>query len=169
MIYRTYQYFSSQGSAAFETRVLQQVVRIERLLLRAHLFTTSDAGKHVETAHRIHWYHVLDLKKKKQIMTRIRSRLQIILSSIYIGITYFLTNQPLEWDRGIKFAIVCFMVSLSSESMAYAISSQFSVTVSHHKNRRCISMFFTVKTRYDAKTQENVTPNRYYFDPEFPK
>ncbi|KAL5244262.1 hypothetical protein ACI65C_011672 [Semiaphis heraclei] len=54
--------------------------------------------------------------------------MQIILSSIYIAITYFLTNQPLEWERGIKFSVVCFMVSLSSESLAYAISSQFNVT-----------------------------------------
>ncbi|XP_022179152.1 ATP-binding cassette sub-family G member 4-like [Myzus persicae] len=54
--------------------------------------------------------------------------MQIILSSIYIAITYFLTNQPLEWERGIKFSVVCLMVSLSSESLAYAISSQFNVT-----------------------------------------
>ncbi|CAI6349564.1 unnamed protein product [Macrosiphum euphorbiae] len=54
--------------------------------------------------------------------------MQIILSSVYIAITYFLTNQPLEWERGIKFSVVCLMVSLSSESLAYAISSQFNVT-----------------------------------------
>lgn len=54
--------------------------------------------------------------------------MQIILSSVYIAITYFLTNQPMEWDRGIKFSVVCLLVSLSSESMAYAISSQFNVT-----------------------------------------
>ncbi|KAE9541600.1 hypothetical protein AGLY_003591 [Aphis glycines] len=54
--------------------------------------------------------------------------MQLILSSVYIVITYLLTNQPLEWERGIKFSVVCLMVSLSSESMAYAISSQFNVT-----------------------------------------
>lgn len=54
--------------------------------------------------------------------------MQLILSSVYIAITYLLTNQPLEWERGIKFSVVCLMVSLSSESMAYAISSQFNVT-----------------------------------------
>ncbi|XP_050422487.1 ATP-binding cassette subfamily G member 4-like [Adelges cooleyi] len=54
--------------------------------------------------------------------------MQILLSSVYIAITYCLTDQPLEMSRVIKFSVVCLLVSLSSESMAYAISSQFSVT-----------------------------------------
>uniref|UniRef100_A0A2S2QQM8 ATP-binding cassette sub-family G member 4 n=1 Tax=Sipha flava TaxID=143950 RepID=A0A2S2QQM8_9HEMI len=53
---------------------------------------------------------------------------QLILSSVYIVITYFLTNQPLEWDRMLKFYVICVMVSLSSESLAYALSSQLNVT-----------------------------------------
>ncbi|VVC33532.1 AAA+ ATPase domain,P-loop containing nucleoside triphosphate hydrolase,ABC transporter, conserved site,ABC [Cinara cedri] len=54
--------------------------------------------------------------------------MQFILSFVYIIITYLMTDQPLEWERGIKFSIVCLMVSLSSESIAYAVSSQFNVT-----------------------------------------
>jgi hypothetical protein len=37
--------FSSPRSPAVETRVLQPLVRAERLLLRAHLFATPGAGK----------------------------------------------------------------------------------------------------------------------------
>lgn len=41
-----------------------------------------------------------------------------------------MTDQPVELDRILKFTIVCLMISLSSESMAYAVSSQLNVTVS---------------------------------------
>ncbi|XP_050541164.1 ATP-binding cassette subfamily G member 4-like isoform X2 [Daktulosphaira vitifoliae] len=54
--------------------------------------------------------------------------LQIALATIYISLTYWFTDQPLEIERILKYFIVCVIVALSSESMGYAISSQFSVT-----------------------------------------
>ncbi|XP_050541167.1 ATP-binding cassette sub-family G member 4-like isoform X2 [Daktulosphaira vitifoliae] len=54
--------------------------------------------------------------------------LAIFLTSVFICITYFLTGQPLELNRILKYFLVCLIVALSAESMGYTISSCFGIT-----------------------------------------
>lgn len=60
-------------------------------------------------------------------LTLTRVPIQIGLGTIYIGLTYFLTNQPMEWERCIKFLVVCHLVSFSSEGLGFAISARLSI------------------------------------------
>lgn len=52
---------------------------------------------------------------------------QIVLGTIYIILTYVMTDQPMEWERCIKFLVVCHLVSCCSESLGLAISARLSI------------------------------------------
>lgn len=64
-------------------------------------------------------------------MTLINMPIQMVLSSMYIGVVYTMTNQPLEFDRIIMFFSVCVMIALISESIGLAISSTLNIIVSN--------------------------------------
>ncbi|XP_014474845.1 PREDICTED: ATP-binding cassette sub-family G member 1-like [Dinoponera quadriceps] len=52
---------------------------------------------------------------------------QIVLSLIYLTLVYFITGQPLEWQRCSMFFSTCFLCAFIAESMAYSIASVFNV------------------------------------------
>lgn len=54
----------------------------------------------------------------------------MLLTSIYIVLTYVLTDQPMEWDRFIKFMAVGLMMAVISESLGLAISARLNIVVS---------------------------------------
>jgi hypothetical protein len=54
---------------------------------------------------------------------------QIVLGSIYIVLAYVLTDQPLEWERGVKFGVMCLLMAILSESFGLAIASRLSIVV----------------------------------------
>ncbi|CAH0387257.1 unnamed protein product [Bemisia tabaci] len=56
-----------------------------------------------------------------------RIPLQMMLSTVYIVLAYFLTDQPMEWSRGLKFAAICYLIAITSEGMALTISSRLSI------------------------------------------
>ncbi|XP_054261169.1 ATP-binding cassette subfamily G member 4-like [Macrosteles quadrilineatus] len=56
-----------------------------------------------------------------------RIPIQIILGCIYIALAYVLTDQPLEWERGIKFCVICLMMGIISESLGLAIASRLNI------------------------------------------
>lgn len=55
---------------------------------------------------------------------------QIVLASLYVGIVYFLTDQPLELQRISMFFVTCILIGLISESIGLAISSTLNILVS---------------------------------------
>ncbi|RZC42506.1 ABC tran, AAA 21, and/or DUF258 domain containing protein, partial [Asbolus verrucosus] len=52
----------------------------------------------------------------------------IILSIIFSGNVYFLTDQPKEADRFIGFSLICVSIALTSQGLGYFIGSLFSAT-----------------------------------------
>ncbi|XP_075225271.1 ATP-binding cassette sub-family G member 4-like isoform X2 [Lycorma delicatula] len=53
--------------------------------------------------------------------------LQIIFSVGYIIMTYVMTDQPMEYERMLKFILVCLMISFASEAMGFAISARLNI------------------------------------------
>ncbi|GLV33100.1 uncharacterized protein CBL_10447 [Carabus blaptoides fortunei] len=60
-------------------------------------------------------------------MTLINMPIQILLATMYIGVVYTVTNQPLELQRVVMFLTVCVMIGLISESIGLAISSTLNI------------------------------------------
>lgn len=62
---------------------------------------------------------------------------QIGLSSIYIVMVYLITGQPMEWERAIKFSVICLMIAIVSECFGLAIASRLNIVVSNVVQDRC--------------------------------
>uniref|UniRef100_A0A1B6G7Z6 ABC transporter domain-containing protein n=1 Tax=Cuerna arida TaxID=1464854 RepID=A0A1B6G7Z6_9HEMI len=60
-------------------------------------------------------------------LTISRIPIQIMLSSIYIVLAYTMTDQPMEWERGIKFCMICLLTAIISESLGLAIASRLNI------------------------------------------
>ncbi|KAL3266092.1 hypothetical protein HHI36_010278 [Cryptolaemus montrouzieri] len=70
------------------------------------------------------WY---DLGPYYLALTVVSIPVQMILTLIYIAITYTLTDQPMEADRIIWFYIVCILTVLVAESFGLLVGSVFSI------------------------------------------
>ncbi|XP_011252169.1 ATP-binding cassette sub-family G member 1 [Camponotus floridanus] len=68
------------------------------------------------------WYN---LSAYYWALTIISIPLQILLGFIYLSIVYFITGQPLEWQRCIMFFSTCFICAFIGESIGYNIASIF--------------------------------------------
>lgn len=60
-------------------------------------------------------------------LTISRLPFQIIQGALYISIVYFMTDQPLETERVVKFVAIICLVCLSSEAFGLAISSRLNI------------------------------------------
>lgn len=55
---------------------------------------------------------------------------QLMCSFIYVAIVYFMTNQPMELERILKFTMIITLIALASEALGLAISSRLDIVVS---------------------------------------
>nr|QIK02748.1 ATP-binding cassette sub-family G member 1-like protein [Nilaparvata lugens] len=70
------------------------------------------------------WY---DLNPYFFAMTFCQLPLQIVFGIGYALLTYFMTDQPMEYERVLKFILVCLMISIVSEAMGLAISARLNI------------------------------------------
>nr|AIN44110.1 ATP-binding cassette sub-family G member 1-like protein [Laodelphax striatellus] len=70
------------------------------------------------------WY---DLNPYFFAMTFCQLPLQIVFGIGYSLLTYFMTDQPMEYERVLKFILVCLMISIVSEAMGLAISARLNI------------------------------------------
>lgn len=52
---------------------------------------------------------------------------QLLFSGAYIGTVYYLTSQPMEFQRMIMFVSICVLTSLVAQSMGFLIGAGLSV------------------------------------------
>ncbi|KAL1117724.1 hypothetical protein AAG570_004039 [Ranatra chinensis] len=71
------------------------------------------------------WYH---FNSYYSALVLSRLPIQIILTFVYIIITYTMTNQPMEWNRVAMFMVVSLLTVLVSECFGLIISSQLNIT-----------------------------------------
>lgn len=53
--------------------------------------------------------------------------LQIVLGTFYIGLVYILTDQPMEYERMLRFYTVCILTGIISESLGLLIAAQLTM------------------------------------------
>lgn len=53
--------------------------------------------------------------------------LQFLFSSVYVIVVYYLTSQPMEWQRVTMFVCICVLTSLVSQSLGLLIGAGMSV------------------------------------------
>ncbi|XP_065221841.1 ATP-binding cassette subfamily G member 4-like isoform X2 [Planococcus citri] len=53
--------------------------------------------------------------------------LQIILALFYAPVSYIISGQPFEWNRGARFSIICIYMAIVSESMGFVIAAMLNV------------------------------------------
>lgn len=74
---------------------------------------------------------------------------QIGLSSIYIVMVYLITGQPMEWERAIKFSVICLMIAIVSECFGLAIASRLNIVVSNMQFKNVVPCYKNI-CRYPA-------------------
>uniref|UniRef100_A0A1B0D4K2 ABC-2 type transporter transmembrane domain-containing protein n=1 Tax=Phlebotomus papatasi TaxID=29031 RepID=A0A1B0D4K2_PHLPP len=52
---------------------------------------------------------------------------QILFSSVYVGVVYYLTSQPMEWTRVSMFVLICLLTSLVAQSLGLLMGAGLSV------------------------------------------
>ncbi|XP_055683520.1 ATP-binding cassette sub-family G member 4 isoform X2 [Lutzomyia longipalpis] len=52
---------------------------------------------------------------------------QILFSSVYVGVVYYLTSQPMEWTRVTMFVLICLLTSLVAQSLGLLMGAGLSV------------------------------------------
>lgn len=52
---------------------------------------------------------------------------QILFTSVYVVVVYYLTSQPMEWKRVCMFVLICLLTSLVAQSLGLLIGAGLSV------------------------------------------
>lgn len=52
---------------------------------------------------------------------------QILFASVYVMVVYYLTSQPMEWERVSMFVLICLLTSLVAQSLGLLIGAGLSV------------------------------------------
>lgn len=52
---------------------------------------------------------------------------QIVFTSVYVVVVYYLTSQPMEWMRVSMFVLICLLTSLVAQSLGLLIGAGLSV------------------------------------------
>ena len=60
--------------------------------------------------------------------------LQVITGTVYVLSVYWLSDQPLEFERMGQFLVVCLLIGFVSESLGLSISSRLDIVVRTYQN-----------------------------------
>ncbi|XP_014255565.1 ATP-binding cassette sub-family G member 4 isoform X2 [Cimex lectularius] len=78
----------------------------------------------IKREHFNRWYN---LNSYFMAITLSRLPMQLMCSFIYVAIVYFMTNQPMELERILKFTMIITLIALASEALGLAISSRLDI------------------------------------------
>ncbi|KAF6211169.1 hypothetical protein GE061_014284 [Apolygus lucorum] len=78
----------------------------------------------IKREHFNRWYN---LNSYFMALTVSRLIQQLLCSVIYISIVYYMTNQPQEWGRVVKFSIIMVLIAIASDAFGLAISSRLDI------------------------------------------
>ncbi|CAB0013966.1 unnamed protein product [Nesidiocoris tenuis] len=79
----------------------------------------------IKREHFNRWYNV---SSYFMALTVTRFIQQIVYTLIYVSIVYYMTGQPLEWDRAAKFTVIMILIGVTSYAYGLAISSRLDIT-----------------------------------------